>query len=134
MKNIKKTFLVAAAALSLFAATVALPLVQATASPFDGAKEATCGGADLSGSAKPCDSSGDGKRVNSTITAAINILSFIVGVAAVLMIIIGGFKFITAQGDSAGIASARNTILYAIIGLVIVAMAQFIVKFVLTKL
>jgi hypothetical protein len=49
------------------------------------------------------------------------------------MIIIGGLKYITSSGDSNNITSAKNTILYAIIGLVVVALAQFIVKFVLGK-
>jgi hypothetical protein len=134
MKQFTKLFLIATAAVSLFAATLAFAAPQALAASFDGAKDAACGGASLEGGSKACDTAGDQKKVNDTITTAINIISFIVGVAAVIMIIIGGFKFITAQGDSAGIASARNTILYAIIGLVVVAMAQFIVKFVLTKL
>jgi hypothetical protein len=57
----------------------------------------------------------------------------IVGVAAVIMIIIGGFRYITSSGDSASVNSAKNTILYAIIGLVIVALAQVIVRFVLNQ-
>jgi len=71
--------------------------------------------------------------VANTIKVVINILSLIVGVVAVIMIIIGGFKYIISGGDSNSISSAKNTILYAIIGLVIVALAQVIVKFVLQK-
>jgi hypothetical protein len=52
---------------------------------------------------------------------------------AVVMIIIGGLKYITSGGDSGNVTGAKNTILYAIIGLVIVALAQFIVRFVLSK-
>ncbi len=72
-------------------------------------------------------------RVNNTLKLVINIFSIVVGVVAVIMIIIGGLKYITSSGDSGNITSAKNTILYAIIGLVIVALAQFIVRFVLTK-
>jgi cytochrome bd-type quinol oxidase subunit 2 len=74
-----------------------------------------------------------GKTLNNTIRWVVNILSVVVGVAAVIMVIIGGFKFITSSGDSNNIASARNTILYAIIGLVIVVLAQVLVHFVLNK-
>ena len=49
------------------------------------------------------------------------------------MIMVGGLKYMTSQGDSANVASAKNTILYAVIGLVVVALAQVIVKFVLDR-
>lgn len=63
----------------------------------------------------------------------INILSWIVGVASVVMIVIGGLKYVTSNGDSGGIASAKNTIIYAIVGLVIAIFAQAIVQFVIGK-
>jgi hypothetical protein len=72
-------------------------------------------------------------RVNAIIKLVINIFSLIVGVIAVIMIIIGGLKYITSGGDSGNVSGAKNTILYAIIGLVIVALAQIIVRFVLAK-
>ncbi len=74
------------------------------------------------------------KTVNDTIAWVINIFSIIVGVAAVIMIIIGGMRYVISGGDSGNVSSAKSTILYAVIGLVIVALAQFVVKFVLTKL
>jgi hypothetical protein len=49
------------------------------------------------------------------------------------MIIIGGFRYITSGGDSGSVSSAKNTVLYAIVGLIIVALAQVIVRFVLSK-
>lgn len=73
------------------------------------------------------------KKLNDTIKLIVNFLSFIVGVVAVIMIIIAGLKYITSGGDSNNVASAKNTILYAIVGLVIVALAQVIVRFVLQK-
>ena len=72
-------------------------------------------------------------KVNSTITLALNIFSAVVGIIAVVMIIIGGVKYITSQGESANITSAKNTILYALVGLVVVALAQVIVRFVLNR-
>ncbi len=71
--------------------------------------------------------------VNSLITDIVNIFSFVVGVVAVIMIIIGGFQYITSAGDSNKVSTAKNTILYAIIGLIIVALAQVIVRFVLGR-
>jgi hypothetical protein len=69
--------------------------------------------------------------VTNIVKLAVNIFSWVIGVVAVFAIIYGGFKYITSAGESGGVTSAKNTILYAIIGLVIVALAQVIVKFVL---
>lgn len=74
-----------------------------------------------------------GTKVDNIISLVINIFSLIVGVVSVIMIIIGGLKYITSGGDSGNITGAKNTILYAIIGLVIVALAQVVVRFVIEK-
>jgi hypothetical protein len=71
------------------------------------------------------------ERLSFFITQAINIFSVVVGVIAVIMIIIGGVKYITSGGDASNVTGAKNTILYAIIGLVVVALSQVIVQFVL---
>ena len=63
----------------------------------------------------------------------VNVFSVIVGIIAVIMIIFGGFKYITSGGDSGNISGAKNTLIYAIVGLVVVALAQFIVRFVLNQ-
>jgi hypothetical protein len=80
-----------------------------------------------------CSAEADQAASNLTtyIATAINIFSIVVGVIAVVMIIIGGVKYITSGGDSGNVTGAKNTILYAIIGLVIVALSQVIVQFVL---
>lgn len=72
-------------------------------------------------------------KVNSLISDVINVFSVIVGIVAVIMIIVGGFHYITSGGSDEKVKKAKNTILYAIIGLVVVALAQIIVKFVLNK-
>ena len=79
------------------------------------------------------DQSDANKSLDSIIKTIINILSIIVGFVSVVMIIIGGFKYITSGGESSNVTGAKNTIMYALIGLVIVALAQVIVRFVLTK-
>ncbi len=72
------------------------------------------------------------EQVQGIITTTINVFSLVVGVISVIMIIIGGLKYITSGGDSGNVTGAKNTILYAVIGLVVVALAQVIVRFVLT--
>lgn len=71
---------------------------------------------------------------NGIITNVIKLLIIIIGAASVIMIMIGGFKYITSTGDSAKVNSAKDTILYAIIGLAVAIMAQSIVSFVLMRL
>ena len=69
--------------------------------------------------------------VNDLITKIINWISVLVGVVAVIMIIVGGFRYITSGGSPDKVTGAKNTILYGLVGLVIVALAQVIVRFVL---
>jgi len=95
-----------------------------------------CEGANLHLSESPsysCDNGGDSitTKVNNFLKHLINIFSAIIGVIAVVMIIFGGFRYITSGGNDTSVTSAKNTILYAIIGLVIVALAQLLVRFVL---
>ena len=76
---------------------------------------------------------GSEEGLNALIRNIVNIFSIIVGIVAVVMIIVGGFRYITSGGDSGNVTGAKNTILYAIVGLIIVALSQFIVRFVLSK-
>lgn len=79
------------------------------------------------------DGNGAGAFTN-IISSIINILLFIIGAVAVIMIIIGGIRYTTSNGDQAQVTSAKNTILYAIVGLVVAIMAFAIVNFVVSKL
>ncbi len=74
-----------------------------------------------------------GKTLPEIVAFIINVFSWIIGAVSVIMIIYGGFRYITSGGDSNGVTAAKDTILYAIVGLVIVALAQIIVNFVLDK-
>jgi hypothetical protein len=69
--------------------------------------------------------------LNTTIGKVVNLLSSLVGVLAVIMIIVGGFRYVTSGGNQENTKNARNTIIYALVGLVIVGVAQAIVRFVL---
>ena len=71
--------------------------------------------------------------VGTLITEVITVFSWLVGGISVIMIIYGGFRYVTSGGNDASVSGAKNTIIYALIGLVIVALAQVIVHFVLAK-
>ncbi len=97
-----------------------------------------CAGGELSlveGDKTKCSETtqGSATSVENLIGDIVNILSIIVGVVAVIMIIYGGFRYVTSSGDSANISTAKNIIIYAIIGLIVAALAQIIVKFVLAN-
>lgn len=68
------------------------------------------------------------------IRTVINVLLFLIGAVAVIMIIIGGLKYVLSGGDQSAVTSAKNTILYAVIGLVVAILAYAIVNFVISGL
>lgn len=82
-----------------------------------------------------CDSSaGSAEEVaKKPIEAVVGILSFVVGVACVLMIIYGAFRVVTSGGNSDTVKSGRSTIIYALIGLMLVLLANVIVSFTYKK-
>jgi uncharacterized membrane protein YraQ (UPF0718 family) len=110
---------------------------QASAQSNNQIVNGLCQGANLRFSDNPssssCDSNGQSitDKINNFLKHLINIFSAVIGVVAVVMIIFGGFRYITSGGNDNSVTSAKNTILYAIIGLVIVALAQLLVRFVL---
>ncbi|MBQ3445234.1 hypothetical protein IJG29_00665 [Candidatus Saccharibacteria bacterium] len=63
-----------------------------------------------------------------------NVILYIVGIVAVIMLIIGGIRYVVSGGDSKKVTDAKNTVLYAIIGLVICFLAFAIVNFVIEAL
>ncbi|MBR3386480.1 hypothetical protein IKG68_02845 [Candidatus Saccharibacteria bacterium] len=63
-----------------------------------------------------------------------NVILYIVGIVAVIMLIIGGIRYVVSGGDAKKVTDAKNTVLYAIIGLVICFLAFAIVNFVIEAL
>ncbi len=64
---------------------------------------------------------------NGTLQKAANIISYLAGVSAVLMLIIAGMMYVLSNGDSSKISTAKTTVIYAIVGIVIVVAARAIV-------
>lgn len=137
IKKLKQLILSSLAA-TLFLTPMAAVGVAHAAETFDPGKS-VCNGVDINVS--PDASSGDcstnttvaTSQVNNTVRLGLNVFSAIVGIISVVMIIVGGIRYITSGGDSGKVSSAQNTVLYAVIGLIVVALAQVIVKFVLGK-
>jgi hypothetical protein len=132
--NKLKTLLIAIFAVAGSLAPVALVPAVSYAQGGD-LQSGLCSGANLQapGTEGDCENINEeaSTGVNDTVKLIIDIFSWVVGVVSVIMIIWGGFKYITSGGDAGSVTAAKNTILYAIVGLIIVALAQIIVKFVL---
>jgi len=128
MNRIKALILSVVATLGLLA-PVAAPVLAVDANPN------LCAGVELDASATGCDT---GEDANTTVTnlanTIVNIFSLVVGIVSVIMIIIAGLRYITSGGEAQNVTNAKNTILYAIVGLIVVVFAQTIVKFVISKL
>jgi hypothetical protein len=71
---------------------------------------------------------------NGILTILVEQLAFAVGAASVIMIIIGGLRYITSAGQSQSAQAARNTVQYAVVGLLVAAGAKFMVAFLLERL
>jgi hypothetical protein len=71
---------------------------------------------------------------NGVLTKAISILARLIGVAAVIGIIVAGFKMVTSGGDTAAAKTGRSMLIYSIIGLVVALLAQGIVSFILSRI
>jgi hypothetical protein len=147
--KIKKILIITTGLSSLMALTATPALVFADASVDNSITSGICTGVDNGSTGKslslnPSSTAGAttgcindqkaGNTLGNLISEVINIMSVLVGAICVIMIIVGGFRYVTSGGESNSVSGAKNTIIYAIVGLVIVALAQIIVHFVLSRL
>lgn len=88
----------------------------------------------LQGARKTGLDNGSSTSLNSAIENIINLILWGVGLIAVVVIIIAGVMFMTAAGDPSKAKKAKDTILYAVVGLVIAILAYAIVNFVVSGL
>jgi predicted permease len=133
IQKMKNFILVAIASSTLLAPVLAVTLVStATADNISGSLCQGVNNAANGTNDTGCGTAGSGTTDLHTIASKIvNIFSIVVGIIAVVMIIYGGFRYITSGGDSGRVGTAKNTLIYALVGLVIVALAQVIVHYVL---
>lgn len=114
---------------------VSLPSKAVAFNPFGGT---VCNQTDSAGNKSAvCATDGTKDPISGkdgVITKIADIFALITGIAAIVMIIIGGFEYVRSGGESSKISKAKNTILFAIIGLVVVVVARSIVVLVVSKL
>lgn len=84
--------------------------------------------------AKPTNAPANLFGQNSIFVTVTNILLFIIGAIAVIMLIVGGIRYVVSAGDQTAVTSAKNTILYAIIGIIVAFLAYAAVNFISSQL
>jgi hypothetical protein len=139
MKQIKTTFrsLMVVAAFAI--AAIAVPLVPATSTYAECTNDITDTSTLNAQTGVDC-AKGDGTPTTlfggsgSIFTTVVNVLLFIIGAISVIMLIYGGIRYTISAGDSGAVTAAKNTILYAIVGLIVAFLAFAIVNFVLNAL
>lgn len=120
MKNIAKVIL----SVVMCGLVAVVPVFGASALTLqEGAEAAQCDGC-------PSNLFGD----SGVFRQVTNTILYVVGIIAVIMLIIGGIRYVVSGGDSKKVTDAKNTVLYAIIGLVVCFLAFAIVNFVISAL
>lgn len=115
-----------AVAPSILVASLSLAvMIVPTVAGFDGGIQ---GGAD---SARGNDQTTELFGQTGIFRTITNVLLFILGAISVIMIIIGGLRYVVSGGNATAVTAAKNTILYAIVGVIVALLAYAIVNFVL---
>lgn len=91
--------------------------------------EQACKGVASAGGA--CGTGSDFWNAFGTIS---NTLIFVIGAVAVIMVIIGALRYVLSNGDAAGLKSAKDTIMYALVGVVVALISYALVQFVIGRI
>lgn len=121
MKNLKLGLI---SVMAIVGVAFATPLLVASAVSAEGPADAIGEGV------KKVGGDNAGMSLEDGIKNVVNVLLFLLGAIAVIMIIIGGIRYATSNGDAGAIKGAKDTILYAVIGLIVAILAYAIVNFV----
>ncbi len=70
---------------------------------------------------------------NGVLAKAARLISYLAGATAIILLIVGGFMYVTSDGEASKLSTAKNTVIYAVVGLVVVVFAQSIIIFVINK-
>lgn len=98
-----------------------------------------CGTSSSTSKSPVCDSANQGQTgdplggTGGIIARVTNLVALMGGIAAVVIIMISGFRYITSAGEASKVSAAKDTILYAVIGLVVIALARTIIIYVVNK-
>jgi len=80
-----------------------------------------------------CDSATSPQNTDSEIQKIVNLLLYVLGIIAVIVIIIGGLRYVISGGDASATKAAKDMILFAVVGLIVAVLAWSIVNFVVVR-
>lgn len=127
-----KTLSLAVLAVAFAFVAVFVPVSPASAADCDASSLSISSGVDCAqGEGTPSTLIGGDGSIFNTI---VNVLLFIIGAISVIMLIWGGIRYTTSAGNANNVTAAKNTIMYAIIGLIFAFLAFAIVNWVLVAL
>lgn len=121
MKNLRVIF-------GTISTAITLSFLKASTSAY--ANSVRSGMQAAHGSDQPTSLFGDG----AIFTTIVDTMLFLIGAIAVIMIIFGGFRYVVSGGNATSVTAAKNTILYAIIGIVVALLSWAALDFILTSL
>lgn len=127
---------VAGVVVAIAAVTAVLPatLTFAVTPATPASKEALCRGAGGTWGGSECSNAADKTGgVDTLFKTVTDVVLFLTAAVAVVMIIIGGLRYTTSGGDQAALKNAKNTILYAVIGLIVAILAYGAINFVIQQ-
>lgn len=125
--SLKKYVMMSAVSLTLMLG-LAAPLATSSVAIADSRSQICAGIGETGGN---CSGANGGNQLQHTVKFVVQLLSWIVGIAGIIMIIVAGIKYTTSGGDPSSVTSAKRTLIYALIGLVVASLAQFIVHYVI---
>lgn len=114
---------------SVLAPSVNTAWAECTTDTYDVSSGANC----AQGNNQPS-SLFDSATGQGIFTKIVNIMLFLVGAIAVIMLIVGGIRYVTSGGAQDQVTAAKNTIMYAIVGIVVAVLAYAVVNFVVNGL
>lgn len=98
-------------------------------------RDAICAGVNTeTGGTATCNGAGAGTAISNVIRVALRIFQAIIGVISIFVMLLAGLNYIMSGGDSGKTKTAKDRILYATIGLVVVGLAEVIIAFVINRI
>lgn len=114
---------------------IALPALATPVAAVNPVEQVCSGGGSGSAACEAADpNEGALLGAEGVVTRAVQFIVYIAGALSVVLVVLGGIKYATSNGDSGNIQSAKNTVIYALVGLIVAVFAQAIVSFVLSRL
>ncbi len=89
--------------------------------------------ADGASAARGKDQVADLFGTTGTFRTLTNVMLYLIGAISVIMLIVGGLRYVVSGGDSTAVQNAKNTILYAVVGIIVAILAYAVVSFVITS-